>query len=137
MDIAISDGGDSGGMFVQQFALHHARKVVPKTVPVRKAWNDTGYEDRRPDSVSFSLYDVEDQTTAVSTITLTDENVSATESNVWEGEFEDVPDTRGDGTFIRYLVKEADVQGYTEAYRRNVSGLKISYNRMPANGVYV
>lgn len=77
-------------------------------IPVKKCWIDKD-ASKRPDSVTFKLYQGDDSTTVLKSIVLTSEN--AGEDGCWTGEFKDLPAYDDDGNAITYHVIEATSLG--------------------------
>ena len=62
--------------------------------PFEKKWLDVGYEELRPESVTFSLFNERDAETVVSEVTLNRDD--AEDGNIWSGVFENVPEYNND-----------------------------------------
>ena len=89
-------------------ALYMTDTPNKQRIPVAKSWDDAGFSQYRPASITFDLYDKDDMDTVVDSLTVTaDDN--------WAGAFEDVPYVKGDSeTPIEYTVVERDVQYYNK-----------------------
>ena len=58
--------------------------------PFEIRWDDAGFENNRPSSITYNLYNVLDENTIVSTVTLTSSNVDSEDANKWNGIFTNV-----------------------------------------------
>ena len=100
-------------------------------VPVSKVWSDVGYEDERPDSITFNVYNRLDEDTVVGSVELTaDDSVAAYE---WGGCVTDLPRYNDDGTLAEYIVREVSVDGYTSSNTKP-TGMYITFSKDTLNG---
>lgn len=110
-DPAIAYKGEDG-----QYNLTNTIKQVPMTISVTKTWDDEGFEDERPDSLTFSLYGA-DKDEALATLVL---NAKEEEQDSEEPGgtptvityWEDSTTGSFDGTFPKYDATGAAI-GYT------------------------
>ena len=65
-------------------------------------WDDKDYETNRPTSVTYNLYNVLDENTIVSTVTLTSANVDNNDTNKWVGTFNDIRKYNDDESSLRH-----------------------------------
>ena len=93
-------------------------------VPFTKYWDDEGYRDRRPETVTFRLYEEGRPDDMVATVTLGEGD--ATADDEWHGKFESVPQKR-DGQDIEYVVKEDVPEGYIASYDYGYDGYGITF----------
>lgn len=94
-----------------------------------KQWNDEGFESYRPNNVTFKLYNENDLNTVVKEITLSSDNVSSNDSNIWNGIFKDVPKYNLDGTEIKYIIKEDPIDNYMTTYTvDNIKGFLVTFD---------
>lgn len=110
------------------YNLTNTIEQVPMTIRVTKTWNDEGFEDERPDSLTFYLYGA-DKENALATLVLTakeeeqdSEEPGATPPVIryWEdsttGSFEGTfPKYDATGAVIGYTVAEAEPDNYAAA----------------------
>ena len=98
------------------YNLTNTIEQVPMTIRVTKTWNDEGFEDERPDSLTFYLYGA-DKENALATLVLTakeeeqdseEPGGTPTVITYWE----DSTTGRFDGTFPKYDATGAAI-GYT------------------------
>ena len=122
-DPAIAYKGEDG-----QYNLTNTIKQVPMTISVTKTWDDEGFDDERPDSLTFYLYGA-DKENALATLVLTakeeeqdSEEPGATPPVIryWEdsttGSFEGTfPKYDATGAVIGYTVAEAEPDNYAAA----------------------
>lgn len=103
-DPAIAYKGEDG-----QYNLTNKLTQVEMTISVTKTWDDEGFEDERPDSLTFSLYGA-DKENALATLVLNaeTEEVEGKIHTYWE----DSTTGRFDGTFPKYDATGAAI-GYT------------------------
>ncbi len=129
-DVLISYDGFSGDnipSFVSVGTYHYTWKpnknsflnsdIVANEINVskykfEKIWDDEGFEDKRPESVKFNLYNVLDKNTIVKSITLTNSNIDPNNPNKWNGVFDSVPKYNDDGTLAEYYISEESVENY-------------------------
>ena len=78
-------------------------------ISVRKTWEDEDNKYNIRPVISLTLAN---GTTEVQTISLTEANVDSSNSNQWNGTFEDVPLYDADGERIDYTVIEAELTDY-------------------------
>ena len=64
-------------------------------------WNDYGNEDRRPNQITFDLYNVLDENTIIQSKTINKEDITSSITLI----FEDVPYSNPDNTSANYIVK--------------------------------
>lgn len=110
-DPAIAYKGEDG-----QYNLTNTIKQVPMTISVTKTWDDEGFDDERPDSLTFSLYGA-DKDEALATLVL---NAKEEEQDSEEPGgtptvityWEDSTTGSFDGTFPKYDATGAAI-GYT------------------------
>ena len=58
--------------------------------PFEIHWDDSDYENNRPESITYNLFNILDENTIVSTITLTSANVDSNDTNKWNGSFPNI-----------------------------------------------
>ncbi len=92
-----------------------------------KYWEDEGFENLRPTSSEFYLYDKNDQTTKLAKITLDQDDYDPNDSNHMIGEFKNVLAVRPDGTKREFVVREKEIPKYTEFYDSS-TGIRIKFN---------
>lgn len=89
--------------------------TVDKTkIPIKKIWEDTGFESDRPESITLNAYNELDLDTIVGSIELS--NSDATSDYVWEGWIDNLPRYNDDGTTANYVIKEVTPSGYFANY---------------------
>ena len=127
---------DSEGKLIieetEQEAIHMTDTPNLLSIPVSKVWDDAGFSEYRPASITFDLYDTADPETVVDTITLTAEDN-------WAGAFENIPYVReGTEEKIEYTVVERDVSYYDEEILANAGVIEVgvSENNQLKNFVY-
>ena len=83
-------------------------------IPVTKIWDDEGYENYRPDSITIQILDKADNSViAEKTLTKSDK----TDDYTWNCTFTGLPKYNADGSIREYLVKEEDTpDGYKVSY---------------------
>lgn len=103
-DPAIAYKGEDG-----QYNLTNKLTQVEMTISVTKTWDDEGFEDERPDSLTFSLYGADkDEALATLVLNAETEEVEGKIHTYWE----DSTTGRFDGTFPKYDATGAAI-GYT------------------------
>ena len=113
-------------------------KVDKTSIPYSKTWDDEGYEEHRPDSVTFRVYNVNDPEKEIASATLD------AQDDV-QGVFEDLPKYEEDGTEAVYIVKEDPVEGYTQTWSLHPdakvpTGFKVTFSDdtyMTTGNIYV
>ncbi len=90
-------------------------------------WDDKDYEANRPASVTYNLYNVLDENTIVSTVTLTSANVDNNDTNKWVGTFNDIRKYNDDESLAEYIIKT----------NYNFSDYLITYNKTNYNGLCI
>ncbi len=90
----------------------------------RVSWNDYGYESYRPQSVKYDLYNVLDEDTVVSSVTLSfNQN-----THVTYGTFSNVPKYNSNNSLAKYIIKQEPIDNYTQTYNKSVrKGLCIEF----------
>ena len=73
--------------------------------PFEVRWDDKDFESNRPSSITYNLYNVLDENTIVSTVTLSSSDVDNEDSNKWNGTFTNVRKYNDDETEAKYLIK--------------------------------
>ena len=95
-------------------------------IPFVKDWDDTGFANERPDTLTFTLYNTRDDQTPVSTVTLTRSEVE--NQDTWNGVFTNVPKYNEDGTLATYNIREETLDYYTSTnYMRGIKGYLIKF----------
>lgn len=102
-------------------------------IPIRKIWADVSYEDERPDSVTFEVYNVRDPETTVASAVLTGENESS--AYEWTGTVYGLPRYNEDGTLAEYAVRELAVDGYISSAKKP-TGMYVYFSRDTLSGYY-
>ena len=98
-------------------------------------WNDPEYEVNRPTSVTYNLYNVLDENTIISTVTLTDSNVDSNNSNKWIGTFNNIRKYNDDETLAKYIIKQQEISSYTQQYEvKNQDSLCIEFGNNVFDG---
>lgn len=98
-------------------------------VNFEKQWIDEGYEDERPQEVSFKIYNELDQNTITKEITLTKNNKASNDNYKWNGQFQEVPKYNQDGSLAQYIIKEEPLENYITKYDINdIKGFMISFD---------
>ena len=96
-----------------------------KSISVRKTWDVGGVNSRKYD-VILDLYNEQDMSKAVSTITLTAND--AVSDDTWEGIFENVPEYNDDGTYAKYIIKERNTDmDYVTTYLQKNDGTGVRF----------
>ena len=91
-------------------------------------WNDTEFETNRPTSVTYNLYNVLDEDTVVSTVTLTSANVDSSDTNKWVGTFNNVRKYNDDESLVTYIIRQQEIDNYVQKYDvSNMNGLCIEF----------
>lgn len=104
-------------------------KITNTPYIVRKIWNDTGYEDRRPNEITIDIYKENNLETPVKTITLSANDIVDGDNNQWGRLVSDIDLYDNDGNLINYIIKERDVDDYYTRYDTDkVNGFKITFN---------
>ena len=98
-------------------------------LPFTKKWVDAGYEENRPESLTFELYNVKNPDVKVAEKTLTVSDASS-DGTIWSGSFENVPKFNSDGTLAYYTVKEASVpDGYKSfSSTKGIKGFLVKFS---------
>ncbi len=99
-----------------------------------KKWEDVGFEDGRPDSITFNLYNELDENTVIATKTLTKNNQDTNNPNVWNGTFEKVLKYNEDGSIIKYIVKEEVLDKYKTEYDTEYNAICLTFGDNVFNG---
>lgn len=98
-------------------------------------WNDTEFEANRPTSVTYNLYNVLDENTVVSTVTLTPSNADPNDANKWVGTFNSVRKYNDDESFATYIIKQQEIENYVQKYdSKNIDTLCIKFGDNVFNG---
>ena len=99
-------------------------------------WDDKDYETNRPTSVTYNLYNVLDENTIVSTVTLTSANVDNNDTNKWVGTFNDIRKYNDDESLAEYIIKtDYNFSDYLITYNKtNYNGLCIKFGDNVFNG---
>lgn len=83
--------------------------------PFAKKWDDDD-ESKRPESVTVKIFDKNNMDKPVGTVTLTSDNASGDDANVWEGKFENLLVSDKNGKKIDYVIVEDTISGYETSY---------------------
>ena len=100
-------------------------------MPVHKIWSDLGYEDERPDSITFEAYNVLDETTVVGSVVLTADDAVA--DYEWAGVIRDLPRYNIDGSLAEYAIREIAVEGY-HSVAKKPTGMYITFSKDTLSG---
>ena len=96
--------------------------------PFEIVWDDKDYESNRPNSVTYNLYNVLDENTIVSTVTLTSSNVDSNDFNKWLGTFNNIPKYNQDESKAKYIIKQDTINNYVQKYDlKQYDGLCIEF----------
>jgi len=96
-------------------------------------WNDE--DSNRPSSVTYNLYNVLDENTVISTVTLTDSNIDSNDVNKWKGTFNNVRKYNDDESFATYIIKQQEIPNYVQHYNLDkVDTLCIKFGNNVFNG---
>ena len=98
-----------------------------------KSWEDEGFENSRPNSIRFNLYNEKDENTIVASTVLTSSNVDSEKSNQWNGAFNNVPIYDYNGK-IKYILKEELLDKYKTEYRDEYNSICIKFGDNVFNG---
>lgn len=82
-------------------------------LPVKKIWLDEGYENKRPSNVTVGIYDKNNMTTPVKTITMS--SADATDAHTWQKNVT-LPMANTNGELIEYRLKENELANYKTTY---------------------
>ena len=103
--------------------------------PFEIVWEDKDYENNRPSSITYNLYNVLDENTIVSTVTLTPANVDANDSNKWNGVFNNVPNYNQDESYAEYIIKQQEINDYSQRYsKKDYDALCVEFGNNVFNG---
>ena len=122
--VLVKYNGVTENAFVDGMTVINESNLV--AVPVKKIWSDVGYEDERPDSITFNVYNVLDEDTIVGTTVLSSEDL--TNAYEWSGYITGLPRYNGDGSIAEYTVKEVPVDGY-RCSNTKPTGMYITFSR--------
>ncbi len=86
--------------------------------PFEVKWDDKDHESNRPSSITYNLYNILDENTIVSTVTLTSSNADSNDSNKWNGTFENITKYNSDESNAEYIIKQSNVANYIQGYDR-------------------
>ena len=84
--------------------------------PFEVRWDDKDFESNRPSSITYNLYNVLDENTVVSTVTLTPSNVDTEDPNKWNGTFTNIRKYNDDETEASYIIKQQSLNNYIQKY---------------------
>ena len=91
---------------------------------VTKQWNDEEHENERPDTITLRFYDPENPSEAVLV-----KEVPVSDADEQEYVIDELPVQRADGTYIKYLVGEDDVDGYVTRYSmKDITGFWLDFD---------
>ena len=93
-----------------------------------KHWNDTGFEEYRPASVTFQVYNERSPYVVIKEKTVT--RAEAESGNVWTYTFEELPKYNPDGSLAVYMTKEKEVSiGYTSTKaNKDIKGFLLKFS---------
>ncbi|MGL6199977.1 MAG: Cna B-type domain-containing protein, partial [Lachnospiraceae bacterium] len=78
-----------------------------------KTWDDAGYEEHRPESITVNLYRMPED--GAETELVTSQEVAADSEGNWRYTFSDLPMADDNGKLYTYTVSEKEVSGYEAA----------------------
>lgn len=121
-------------------------KANIKEIEVTKIWDDTNYENERPEEIVFNIYNQNDLNTIVNTLKLTKDDVDRDNSNKWNGKV-GLKKYDNNGEEIEYVVEEVVNDKYTTTKDENnftnkiklytVNILKTDENNNPLKGAKI
>ncbi len=99
----------------------------------KKVWDDEGHEYLRPSEVKFDLYNVNDDSKVVSSITYRNDD-----KNEWNIIFNDIPKYNPDGSEAKYYLKENSINNYKFKYDLSKgNGFCIDFGVVESNDMYI
>ena len=117
------DSWEGGTFHTDKVEIPEYRPIVINTwnkqdVECEKEWDDAGYEQYRPGTVTLDLYSDHSPETVLDSITLT-----VTDANTLKGVFKDLPIYGDDQKKIQYYIQERDVPDYYKAVYDVIGGV--------------
>ena len=99
-----------------------------KDLEVTKIWEDQEYENYRPETVTFDIYDSSNLNNVVQTITL--DNSNQIDNYTWKKTVKDLKKYDENGQEIQYTIKERNVENYKTVYdySEKYNGLSITFS---------
>lgn len=121
--VYLGDSWEGGTFHTDKVEFPLYRQVVINTwnkqdVECEKEWDDAGYEQYRPETVTLDLYSDHSKDTVLDSITLT-----VTDAMTLKGVFKDLPIYGDDMKKIQYYIQERDVPEYYRAVYDVIGGV--------------